>query len=124
MDKITISTTDGRAGVTLPRVKDITVGAEEVCNTVQMASGKLVKDMIGYRPTVTASWDYVPASVLRELAELLRGDGFFYVRYPSPSGDAEGTFEVEYPEMRVFRYVNGTAVWHDVKLKMTSREVV
>ncbi len=124
MDKITIATSDRQTSITLPRVRDVKVGAEEVCNTVTMASGKRVKDMIGYRPTVTAAWDYVPAATLQQLAVMLRSDGFFYVRYPAPEGDAEGTFEIEYPEMSVFRYKDGVAVWHDVTLKMKSREVV
>ena len=124
MDRITISTTDGRTRIVMPRVKDIQVGAEEVCNTVKMASGKLVKDMIGYRPVVSAAWDYVPAATLQQLANALRSDGFFYVEYPAPTGDTVGVFEIEYPQMRVFQYRDGIAVWHDVKLKMTSREVV
>ena len=124
MDKITISTMDGGTRIVMPRVKDIQVGAEEVCNTVQMASGKIVKDMIGYRPTIAATWDYVPAATLQQLATVLRNDGFFYVSYPAPDGDAVGVFEIEYPQMRIFQYKNGIAVWHDVTLKMTSREVV
>ena len=124
MDKITIATNDRSMSITLPRVRDVKVGAEEVCNTVKMASGKLVKDMIGHRPIITASWDYVPAAMLQQLAVMLRRDGFFFVQYPSPEGDAAGTFEIEYPEMSVFRYKDGIAVWHDVTLKMTSREVI
>ena len=124
MDRITVSTTDRSVSITLPRVRDVKVGAEEVCNTVQMASGKLVKDMIGHRPVVTAAWDYVPAEMLRQLAVMLRSDGFFYVRYPAPEGDADGMFAIEYPEMSVFGYKDGVAVWHDVTLKMIGREVV
>ena len=107
----------------MPRVKDITVGATEVANTVTMASGKVVKDMIGYRTTLQATWDFVPVDTLTALAVLLRSGGFFYVEYPAPSGDASGMFEIEYPTMTIFAYKNGTAVWHDVKLKMTAQEV-
>ena len=123
MDKITISSADRLLSVEMPRVKDIQVGASEVANSVTMASGKVVKDMIGYRTTVQASWDYVPAALLTSLAALLRGGGFFYVEYPSPSGDAEGMFEVEYPTMKVFQFKDGVAVWHGVTLKMTAQEV-
>ena len=123
MDKIKISSADRIVTVEMPRVKDITAGAEEVANAVTMASGKVVKDMIGYRITLQASWDYVPAATLTALAVLLRSGGFFYVEYPSPAGDAAGMFEIEYPDMRVFAYKNGTAVWHDVQLKMTAQEV-
>lgn len=123
MDKIRISAADRSVSVEMPRIKDITVGATEVANTVTMASGKVVKDMIGYRATIQATWDYVPAAVLTALAALLRSGGFFYVEYPAPTGDASGMFEIEYPSMSIFAYKNGVAVWHDVKLKMTAQEV-
>lgn len=123
MDKIKISSANRTVTIEMPRIKDISVGAVEVANTVTMASGKVVKDMIGYRATVEAVWDYVPASKLTALAALLRSGGFFFVEYPAPTGDASGMFEIEYPSMTVFAYKNGVAVWHDVKLKMTAQEV-
>lgn len=123
MDKIKISSADRSVSVEMPHIKDITVGAAEVANTVTMASGKVVKDMIGYRVTIQATWDYVPAAALTALAALLRSGGFFYVEYPAPTGDASGMFEIEYPSMSIFAYKNGIAVWHDVKLKMTAQEV-
>ena len=123
MDKIKISSADRSVAIEMPRIKDISVGAVEVANTVTMASGKVVKDMIGYRATVEAVWDFVPASKLTALAALLRSGGFFFVEYPSPTGDTSGMFEIEYPSMNVFAYKGGVAVWHDVKLKMTAQEV-
>jgi len=123
MDKIKISSADRSVAIEMPRIKDISVGAVEVANTVTMASGKVVKDMIGYRATVEAVWDFVPASKLTALAALLRSGGFFFVEYPSPTGDASGMFEIEYPSMTVFAYKGGVAVWHDVKLNMTAQEV-
>lgn len=123
MDKIRISSADLTTTVEMPRVKDIQVGADEVANTVTMASGRVVKDMIGYRTTVQAKWDYVPAETLTALAVLLRQGGFFFVEYPSPAGDASGMFEIEHPTMAVFQFKNGVAVWHNVKLNMTAQEV-
>lgn len=123
MDKIKIYSADRTVCIEMPRVKDIKVGASEVSHKVTMASGKVVKDMIGYRPTVQATWDYVPADTLTALAVLLRSGGFFYVEYPAPDGDANGTFEIAYPTMSVFSFVNGTAVWHNVQLKMTAQGV-
>ena len=123
MDKIKISSADRSMSVEMPRIKDISVGATEVANTVTMASGKVVKDMIGYRTTLQASWDFVPVATLTALATLLRSGGFFHVEYPSPTGDANGMFEIEYPSMTIFAYKNGIAVWHDVQLKMTAQEV-
>lgn len=123
MDKIKIYSADRQTVIEMPRVKDITVGAEEVANAVTMASGKVVKDMIGYRSTVKASWDYVPATTITTLSQLLRTGGFFYVEYPAPTGDANGNFEVDFPEMKIFCFKQGVAVWHDVTLKMTAQEV-
>ena len=123
MDKIRISAADRSVSVEMPRIKDISVGATEVANTVTMASGKVVKDMIGYRANIQATWDYVPVTTLTALATLLRSGGFFYVEYPAPTGDESGMFEIEYPSMSIFAYKNGVAVWHDVKLKMTGQEV-
>ena len=123
MDKIKIYSADLQSSVELPRVKDIQVGAEEVAKTVTMASGKTVKDITGYRTTVQASWDYVPAATVTALISLMRGGGFFFVEYPAPDGDASGMFEIDYPTLSVFQFKNGTAVWHGVTLKMTAQEV-
>ena len=124
MDKIKIYTTDMSDHVELPRVKAVQVGAAEVSNTVTMASGKVVKDMIGYRPTVQATWDYIPADTIIALTTLLRGGGFFFVEYPSPNGVATGVFEIAYPTLSIFAFKDGVAVWHKVQLKMTAQEVV
>lgn len=123
MDRIKIYSTDRQIAIEMPRVKAVSVGAEEVANTVTMASGKVVKDMVGYRNTLKASWDYVPVATITELSFLLRTGGFFYVEYPAPTGDAAGNFEVDFPEMKIFCFKNGIAVWHDVTLKMTAQEV-
>ncbi len=123
MDKITLYSTDKTQSVTMPRVKSISVGAEEVSNAVTMASGKVVKDMIGYRNTVTATWDYVPATTITALMDLLRSGGFFYAEYPSPQGDESGIFQVSYPDMEIFAFQNGIPVWHNVTLKLTAQEV-
>lgn len=123
MDKITIYSADLSQSLTLPRVKDVQVGAKEVSNTVKMASGKVVKDMLGYRATITASWDWLPAGSIVTLAAILRENPFLFVEYPSPSGSASGWFEVEYPTMKVFTYKHGEAVWHGVNLSMTAQEV-
>ena len=107
----------------MPRVKDVAVGAKEVANTVTMASGKVVKDVLGYRTTITAAWDYVPAATIVTLLTLMRSSPFLFVEYPSPSGDASGTFEAEYPTLDVFCYRDGVAVWHNVSLSMEAQEV-
>ena len=107
----------------MPRVKDVAVGAKEVANTVTMASGKVVKDVLGYRATVDAVWDYVPAATIVALLTLMRSNSFLLVDYPAPGGDASGIFAIGYPTLDVFCYRDGVAVWHNVSLSMEAQEV-
>lgn len=123
MTQLTIS--DGVTTITMPRVKKITVGGQEVANTATMASGKIVKDIIGHRVVVTAVWDYVPAADMAALHTMLRQGGFFTVGYPDPDGtDKSADFSVSYPTTGVFKFVSGVAMWHGVTLTMTAQEVV
>ena len=123
MDKITIYSSDKSHSVTLPRVRDIEVGAEEESKTVTMASGKTVKDILGYRAKVTAVWDWIPADLVTELLNLLKTGVFLWVEYPAPSGNGAGFFSIEYPTLSVFCYKNSVPVWHDMTLSMTAQEV-
>lgn len=124
LDKIKIYNYEKTECVTMPRIKDITVGADEESKKTTMASAKIVKDVIGYRPTVSASWDYVPAETIKDLLNLIRKGTFLWVEYPSPTGDASGYFDIEYPNCNIFCYKNGIAMWHNVSLDMTAQEVV
>lgn len=123
MDKIKIHNLDRTASITLPRTKNISVGAQPISKSVTMASGKIVKDIIGYRTNIKAAWDYMPAAAVASLIGILRSGGFCFVEYPSPAGDASGHFEIDYPSMSVFSFKNGVAVWHAVTLSMTAQEV-
>ena len=123
MDKITIYSSDKSHSVTLPRVRDIEVGAEEESKTVTMASGKTVKDILGYRAKVTAVWDWIPADLVTELLNLLKTGAFLCVESPAPSGNGAGFFSIEYPTLSVFCYKNSVPVWHDMTLSMTAQEV-
>ena len=80
--------------VKMPRIRDITFGGTEEAKTVKVAGGRIVKDVIGFRPTVTAVWDWVPAKTIRELTALLQQGGFFRVTYPSPEGRKTGSFSI------------------------------
>ena len=123
MDKITIYSADKSRSITMPRVRDIEVGAEEASKTVTMASGKTVKDILGYRAKITAVWDWFPAELVTELLNLLKTSAFLWVEYPSPDGNSVGFFSIEYPTLSVFCYKNGVPVWHDMTLSMTAQEV-
>lgn len=123
MDNITIYSSDKSHSVTLPRVRDIEVGAEEESKTVTMASGKTVKDILGYRTNITAVWDWIPADLVTELLNLLKTGAFLWVEYPAPDGSNAGFFSIEYPTLSVFCYHSGIPVWHDMTLSMTAQEV-
>ncbi len=123
LDRIIISNMSRTESITMPRIKNITVGAKEESRRSVMVSGKIVKDILGYRAIINANWDFIPVGLAAELSALLRQNSFVWVEYPSPTGFAEGWFEVEYPTLKVFCYKNGLAVWHDVSLEFTAKEV-
>ena len=122
MDKITI--TKNNISLTLPRTRDISFTCEEVGTETEMASGKLVKDIRGYRPVIKASWDYFPAEDLTKLISLLRQGGFYNVNYPDEAGEKNGRFKISYPETKIFKFVNGVPMWHGVDLTFTAQEVI
>ena len=89
-----------------------------------MASGKLVKDIRGYRPIIKATWDYFPANSLTQLVTMLRQGGFYVVDYPDELGDKSGSFKISYPETKIFKFVDGVPMWHNVELTFTAQEVI
>jgi hypothetical protein len=123
MTQITIS--DGVTTITMPKVRKVSVGGKEVAKEVTMASGKMVKDVIGHRAVIAAEWDYVPANTMAALVNLLRAGGYFTVGYPDPDGtDKSGSFSISYPQNKIFKFVSGVPMWHGVQLVMTAQEVV
>lgn len=124
MDKITIYSADKGQAITLPRVKNIEVGADEVSKSSVMASGRKVKDVIGYRAKITAVWDWIPAQTVTALLTLLQTGEYLYAEYPAPTGDGEGYFEIDYPSLKVFCYKDGIPTWHGMTLTMTGQEVL
>lgn len=121
VEQITISS--GSTSVVMPRVKAVDVSATEVAKETEMASGKMVKDVLGYRATITAVWDYVPSTTITALLGLLKTGGYFTVTYPAPTGDATGVFSVRYPSVGIFAFIDGAPMWHGVTLVMEAQEV-
>ncbi len=123
LDRITIS--NGIATITMPKVRVVSVGGESVYSEVEMASGRKVRDIVGFRPAVSAKWDWVPASTMAALHAMLRSGEYLFVEYPDPvEGDASGYFDVNYPTSETFQFVDGEARWHNVSLTMTAQGVV
>lgn len=125
MDNIRIFKKNNVDFVDLPRTKRLTYKEEAVAYETEMASGKIVQDIMGVRPVFTAQFDYMPTETLQEIITLLRAGGFFTVVYPSPTGDEVGVFKItEDAGQKVFKFVNGEPMWYGTTLTFTSQAVI
>lgn len=119
LDNITI------AGIAMPRTKSIEIGGEYESKETTMASGKIVRDVIGWRTALTTEWEWVPAGLLAQLVPIARSGEFVTIQYPDSTGeDASGVFSIEIGEQKVFKFVNGEPMWYNVELTATAQEVV
>lgn len=119
LDKIMI------AGIEMPRTKSIEIGGEYESKEITMASGKIVRDIIGWRTELTAEWEWVPAGLLAQLVPIARSGEFVTIHYPDSTGaDASGVFSIEIGEQKVFKFVHGDPMWYNVQLTATAQEVV
>ena len=64
MDRITISSPDRAVEIIMPRVRAVTLGGEEVATEKAMASGRLVKEVKGFRATTRAEVEQALAAAL------------------------------------------------------------
>ena len=106
----------------MPITKKVQYTEEELSNTSTTADGTDFVDIVGYKPKIICEWDYIPQNILLSLFSL---KGFVEVKYP----DIDGTFKTDTmrisirPSVSIFRYVNGTPVWHSIQITLTSRTV-
>lgn len=108
----------------MPKTRTLEIGGEVVAQEKTMAAGNLVRDIIGWRSVVTASWEWVPQKTLADLTELARRGQFITLDYPDPVlGTASGAFKIEIGNQKVFRFRDGEPYWYNVELKATAREV-
>lgn len=118
MVNITIGT------ITMPRTRSLEVGGELVATEATMASGRIVRDIIGWRKVLTAEWDWIPAETLAALVPLARSGAFVPVAYPDADGTAaSGNFKIEIGSQRVFAFRDGAPMWRNVALTATAQEV-
>lgn len=112
-------------GIEMPRTKTIEIGGEYESKETTMASGKIVRDVIGWRTALTAEWEWVPAGLLAQLVPIARSGEFVTIQYPDSTGaDTSGVFSIEIGEQKVFKFVNGEPMWYNVQLTATAQEVV
>ena len=110
--------------IEMPKVRYTLTQEEESEETIMM-SGRIVKDILGYRTVIEAEWGWVPAQTIAKLSAWVRTGKFLEAEYQDLDGMVKRkAFKFSQPEPEVFTYQNdGTAVWHKVKLKMTAQEV-
>ena len=112
-------------GIEMPRTKTIEIGGEYESKETTMASGKIVRDVIGWRTELTAEWEWVPAGLLARLVPIARSGEFVTIQYPDSIGtDTSGVFSIEIGEQKVFKFVNSEPMWYNVQLTATAQEVV
>lgn len=112
-------------GIEMPRTKTIEIGGEYESKETTMASGKIVRDVIGWRTALTAEWEWVPAGLLAQLVPIARSGQFVTIQYPDSTGDdTSGVFSIEIGEQKVFKFVDGVPMWYNVQLTATAQEVV
>lgn len=122
MTEITIS--NGMTTITMPRTRQVQEAGELVYTEKPMASGKLVRDVNGFRAGYTYTWDYVPAATITALVTMLRSGGYFTVNYFDVDGtDKSGLFAVDYPKFELFTFRKGVAMWHNCTLTIKAQGV-
>ena len=105
-------------GIAMPRTKTLEVGGYYESKEAVMASGKTVRDVLGWR-------EWVPAGLLTQLVPLVRGGSFVQIEYPDATGaTAAGTFAVEIGSQKIFKFVDSVPMWYNVELTATAQEVV
>lgn len=108
----------------MPRTKSLEVGGAYEAVETTMASGKVVRDIIGWRTELSATWEWVPAGLLAQLVPLARSGRFVEITYPDSTGDTEtGNFTIEIGAQKIFKFVNGNPMWYNVELTATAQEV-
>lgn len=123
LDKITIYSADKSRSITLPRVRDIEVGAEEESKIRNDGVRQDGQGHPGLSDKHHRRMDWIPADLVTQLLRLLKSGAFLWVEYPAPGGNGAGFFSIEYPTLSVFWYRSGIPVWHDMTLSMTAQEV-
>lgn len=119
MDTITIG------GIQMPKTKTLEIGGAFESVEATMASGKIVRDVIGWRTELTAAWEWVPAGLLAQLVPLARSGNFVEIQYPDADGtNKTGNFTIEIGSQKIFKFVNGNPLWYNVELTATAQEVI
>lgn len=111
--------------IEMPRTKSLEIGGGYESKEATMASGKIVRDVLGWRTELTANWEWVPAGLLAQLVPIARSGAFVTIQYPDSTGtDTSGTFSIEVGNQKIFKFIDGEPYWYNVELTATAQEVV
>lgn len=112
------------AGLEMPRTKTLEVGGSYESQEATMASGKIVRDVLGWRVELTATWEWVPADLLVQIVQLARSGQFVTISYPDSTGQTvSGAFTLEIGNQKIFKFIDGAPVWYNVELTATAQGV-
>lgn len=110
--------------IEMPRTKSLEIGGSYESKEITMASGKIVRDVLGWRTELTATWEWMPAGLLTQLVPIARSGAFVSIQYPDSTGeDAQGSFSIEIGNQKIFKFVSGEPMWYNVELTATAQEV-
>ena len=118
--------TDNIDTVTLNRDLMFDLTPEEVSKEAVMASGRTVKDVIGYKDSLKLPVGYLSLEDNSKLCKMIRRNaGLLTISYPTPTGDKTQQFIVEPPTYTTFDYDDeGVAIWKGVTISAKTLEVV
>lgn len=112
-------------GIAMPRTRSLTIGGDYEAKESTMASGKVVRDVVGWRVKLQADWEWLPAGVLAQIVVAARSGGFIEIRYPDSTGaDTAGLFSIEIGSQKIFKFVDGAPYWYNVSLTASAQEVI
>lgn len=119
-----IEITNGTDTVTLLPDLIFTIQPVTVAKTATMASGRVVRDVIGERIDLDIPTGWLSAENLSLLRRMIRGSAVLTIRYPDMDGDATGRFFIDMPDFKTFRYgADGVTIWYGVTLHAEGAEV-
>lgn len=116
---------DGTDTITLLSDLVFDLHTEEISKTATMASGRLVKDIVGYKDVLEIPVGYLSLSDMSKLRKMIaQSKGLIEISYPTPTGDVTKQFLVEQPTYTSFAYDDdGVSVWKGVTITGAAVEV-
>lgn len=116
---------DGVNSISLLNDLVFDIKPEEISTSATMASGRLVKDVIGYKNKLEIPCGYLNLSNMSKLKNMIKSNnGILQISYPAPDSDKTEWFIVDQPTYTTFSYNDeGVAVWKGVTLSATAVEV-